>query len=78
MFVAGGAVQAGGGVYLERDADRDPEYALRYFCEETGGPVRRWLGQEVYRSPWVWLYGITRLRTANPVARITPDTTPGE
>ncbi len=62
-------------ILAERDADRDPEYALRYFYEETGGPVRRWLGQEVYRSPWVWLYGITRLRTANPVARITPDTT---
>jgi hypothetical protein len=62
-------------VLAERDPDRDPEFALRYFYEETDGPVRRWLGQEVYRSPWVWLYGITRLRRAEPVARIAPDVT---
>jgi HEAT repeat protein len=62
-------------VLAERDPDRDPEYALRYFYADTDGPVRRWLGQEVYRSPWMWLYGITRLRHANPVARVTPDAT---
>lgn len=62
-------------VLAERDPDRDPDYALQHFYAETDGPVRRWLGQEVYRSPWVWLYGITRLRRAKPVERITPDVT---
>ncbi|NGY65528.1 HEAT repeat domain-containing protein [Lentzea sp. NEAU-D13] len=62
-------------VLAERDPDRDPEHVLRHFYAETDGPVRRWLGQEVYRSPWMWLYGITRLRKANPVARVTPDAT---
>ncbi|ANZ38641.1 hypothetical protein BBK82_23835 [Lentzea guizhouensis] len=62
-------------VLAERDPDRDPKFALDHFYEETDGPVRRWLGQEVYRSPWVWLYGITRLRHARPVDRIAPDVT---
>lgn len=62
-------------VLAERDPGRDPRYALRHFYAETDGPVRRWLGEEVYRSPWVWLYGITRLRNANPVGRVTPDAT---
>ncbi|PWK82084.1 HEAT repeat protein [Lentzea atacamensis] len=62
-------------VLAERDPFRDPEYALRHFYAETDGPVRRLLGHEVYRSPWVWLHGITRLRKANPVERITPDAT---
>ncbi|SEQ47167.1 HEAT repeat-containing protein [Lentzea xinjiangensis] len=62
-------------VLAERDPDRDPDYALRHFYAETDGPVRRWLGQEVYRSPWMWLYGITRLRRAKPVERVTPDVT---
>jgi len=62
-------------VLAERDPDRDPQFALRHFYAETDGPVRRWLGQEVYRSPWVWLYGITRLHRAKPVERIAPDVT---
>lgn len=62
-------------VLAERDPHRDPEYVLRYFHAETDGPIRRWLGREVYRSPWAWLYGITRLRKAKPVERITPDAT---
>ncbi|MFS8098543.1 HEAT repeat domain-containing protein [Lentzea alba] len=62
-------------VLAERDPYRDPAFALHHFYEETDGPVRRWLGQEVYRSPWVWLYGITRLRNANPVERVMPDAT---
>ncbi len=62
-------------VLAERDPYRDPRFALRHFYAETDGPVRRWLGQEVYRSPWVWLYGITRLHHAKPVERITPDAT---
>lgn len=62
-------------VLAERDPGRDPDYALRHFYAETDGPVRRWFGQEVYRSPWVWLYGITRLRKAKPVERIAPDAT---
>ncbi|WP_177320516.1 HEAT repeat domain-containing protein [Lentzea waywayandensis] len=62
-------------VLAERDPNRDPHYALRHFYTETDGPVRKWLGQEVYRSPWVWLYGITRLHNANPVERIAPDAT---
>lgn len=62
-------------VLAERDPDRDPWFALRHFYAETDGPVRRWLGEEVYRSPWVWLYGITRLRRAKPVERVLPDVT---
>ncbi|SDG92435.1 HEAT repeat-containing protein [Lentzea fradiae] len=62
-------------VLAERDPDRDPGFALRHFYAETGGPVRQWLGQEVYRGPWVWLYGITRLRRAKPVEHIVPDVT---
>ncbi|WP_439660707.1 HEAT repeat domain-containing protein [Lentzea sp. HUAS TT2] len=62
-------------VLAERDPHRDPHYALRHFYAETDGPVRKWLGHEVYRSPWAWLYGITRLRNAKPVERITPDAT---
>ncbi|GAB2844689.1 HEAT repeat domain-containing protein [Lentzea nigeriaca] len=62
-------------VLAERDPDRDPDYALRHFYEAADGPIRRRLGHEVYRSPWVWLYGITRLRNANPVDHITPDAT---
>jgi HEAT repeat protein len=62
-------------VLAERDPYRDPQYALRYFYERTDGPVRRRLGREVYRSPWVWLYGITRLRNADPVGHIAPDAT---
>jgi len=62
-------------VLAERDPYRDPQYALRHFYEMTDGPVRRRLGREVYRSPWVWLYGITRLRNADPVGHIAPDAT---
>lgn len=62
-------------ILAERDPYRDPHYALRHFHETTDGPVRRRLGQEVYRSPWVWLYGITRLRNAHPVERVAPDAT---
>ncbi|MET8757268.1 HEAT repeat domain-containing protein [Lentzea sp. NPDC004782] len=62
-------------VLAERDPYRDPQYALRHFYEMTDGPVRRRLGREVYRSPWVWLYGITRLRNADPIGHIAPDAT---
>ncbi|MFD4670570.1 HEAT repeat domain-containing protein [Lentzea sp. NPDC058450] len=61
-------------VLAERDPDRDPAYVLEFFGKGRKGDPGDWLARkDPYRSVFLCVYGIPRLRRLNPVEHLAGD-----